>query len=107
MKLENWLKRKYPKHHKKLEEIFPEYHLELLKQMKYKVGFLLEDNGENKKGDYVIFKRTKEMIPENENGYEYPSPGGWSGAFEYNYVFPKPGEQYSNCSYLKLVEEID
>ena len=105
MKLQNWLERKFPLIHDKLTKAYPEYQLQYLKTHKYNVGILKEDNGLNKKGDLVIYKRHKEILEENENGYEYPSPGGWTGGFEYYYHFAKHSNLHGNRCYTKLVED--
>jgi len=106
MELEKWLRRKYPKHHKELLKSYRWMDLNYLKLAKYKVGILIKDNGENKKGDLVIFKLCKEYI-ENQDaygGYAQMSGSTWSGSFEYNYIFAKPSDMIHNTSYIKLVK---
>lgn len=106
MEFNKWLKRKYPRQFKKLVDNYRTDRLELyLKKLKYNVGVLKEDNGENKKGDLVIFKRIKEYIEENQNGYEYPNEGGWTGQFEYTYIFAKHSGMIHNSSYVNLTKK--
>lgn len=107
MELNKWLKRKFPNQSDWLIENYRESEIQYLKDQKYNIGILKEDNSENKKGDFVIFKRHKEMIPENENGYEYPNKGGWSGGFEYYYHFAKKYNSYTNRGYVKLVDDLN
>lgn len=106
MNLHKWLKRKYTNHSYWLISNYDKNRLEYLKWRKCDVGILKEDNGKNKKGDLVIFKRCKEMIEENENGYEYPNKGGWTGGFEYYYYFAKESGMLYNRCYTKLVEDL-
>lgn len=106
MKFKNWIERKYPNHYKQLQE--GNFHdLEnYLKRMRYKVGILTEDNGKNKVGDLCLYKRHKEIIGENENGYEYPNEGGWTGAFEYVFYYQKPADHWCTTSYVLNCEEV-
>ncbi len=104
MDLNKWLKRKYPEASDWIVKNYETRQIQYLKENRCSIGVLKEDNGENKKGDYVIYHHTKEMIPENENGYEYPNDGGWSGSFIYYYYFAKPSNMIHNSCYLKLIE---
>ena len=106
MKFKNWLKRKYPNHYVKLQDGNFNNLEDYLKRMKYKVGILTKDNGENKAGDLCLFKRHKEIIGENENGYEYPNEGGWTGSFEYTFQYQKPSDHWCTTSYVLNCEEV-
>lgn len=103
MHLDNYIKRKYPKHYEAILAAFDHLDLSIfLKEYKYRIGTLKADNGDNKAGDFVMYKRCKEIIGENENGYEYPNEGGWTGQFEYRYKFAKPSDLYQHVSYREL-----
>ncbi len=104
MKFENWIKRKYPNHYKQLQE--GNFHdLEnYLKNMKYKVGVLTKDNGENKVGDLCLYKRHKEY-GENWNGL-YSVDCGWTGGFEYVFYYQKPSDHWCTKSYVLNCEEV-
>jgi hypothetical protein len=106
MNLHKWIERKYPNHYKELIEKFAENQLEYLKIFKFKVGILTKKNGKNKVGDLVLFKRSKEYIDEHENGYEYPCSGGWTGSFQYSYIYQKTTDSYSTTTFYPNCEEI-
>jgi hypothetical protein len=108
MKLYNFLKRKYPKDYQNLITNFDEFYLNLLKNKSYKVGKLIESNGENKKDDLVIYCHTKEYIePQDEyGGYSNCNKSCWTGGFEYYYYFSKPHEMHHPSSYMKLVNDL-
>lgn len=106
MKTENYLKRHYPNNWQEILNSFSEYQIEnFIKRYKYKVGRITQAKGDNQIGDLVIYKYTKEIIEENENSYEYPNEGGWTGQFEYRYHFGKPSDMIGNTSYVKIFEE--
>jgi len=103
MKIENYIKRKYPNHYEAISNTFAHLDLSIyLRENKYRIGTLKADNGENRAGDFVMYKRCKEIIGENENGYEYPNEGGWTGQFEYRYIYAKPSDTYQHVSYREL-----
>jgi len=107
MDLNKWLKRKYPAHYDSIKALFSDETVEhYLKNLKYDLGILLKNNGKNKAGYLVIYNRRKEMIEENQNGYEYPNEGGWTGQFEYFYVFPKHHDMLYPFSYILLCKPI-
>lgn len=106
MKFENWIKRKYLNHYKQL--LGGNFNnLEwYLKTLKYKVGILTKNIGENKAGYLCLYKKHKEYIEENENGYEYPNEGGWTGNFEYRFYYQKPCDYWCTSSYVLNCEEV-
>jgi len=108
MKLHNFLKRKYPQEYQNLIIEFDEHYLNLLKNKSYKVGRLKEDNGENKKGDLVIYCHTKEIeeIQDEYGGYSNGGGSCWTGGFEYYYYFSKPHGMHHPSSYIKIVDDL-
>jgi len=104
MKFENWIKRKYPNHYKQLlEGNFNDLDW-YLKTLKYKVGILTKDNGENKVGDLCLYKRHKEY-GEHWNGL-YSEDCGWTGSFEYVFYYQKPSDHWCTKSYVLNCEEV-
>lgn len=114
MDIRKWYKRKFPKYY---EEIFNNYKISDLEEFKrfivlgykYKLGRCKENIGKNKKGTLCFYHRTKEIVPEDLNGYEYPSNGGWSGEFEYCVYFPfsTMDSFFLNPSYYLLLDTIE
>lgn len=106
MKFENWIKRKYPNHYQQLQGGTFHDLENYLKCRRYKVGILTKEHGENKVGDLCLYKRHKEIIGENENGYEYPNEGGWTGGFEYGLYYQKPSGNLCDTSYVLNCNEV-
>jgi len=104
MKFENWIKRKYPNHYKQLQDGGFNDLEWYLKTLKYKVGILTKDNGENKIGELCLYKRVKEY-GEYWNGL-YDVPTGWTGGFEFVFQYQKPSEHWFTRSYVLNCEEV-
>lgn len=104
MEFNKWLKRKYPDHYTELKNCFEDYELERLKNFRYKVGRLIKNDGKNKIGDLCLYHLGKEYGEDHNGLYSYDT--GWTGQFEYVYVFQKEAAHWCSKTYELKCEEI-
>lgn len=104
MELKKYINRRFPDSGKSIIKAFDDKDLLKLKNKAFKVGALIESEGQNRAGDLVIYHRAKEY-DEYYNGLYYESPV-WTGSFVYYYYLPKERCMIYQTSYRLLVDPI-
>jgi hypothetical protein len=96
MRIENLVKRRYPKDYKKILKHFSDDALKVIRNRGVKIGVFHT-------GELCFFKRMKEYEEGEWNGLYY-GDSGWTGAFEWLYSLDESGF-FGNAMYeLKAVE---